>query len=418
MTSRERVRAALEHRQPDKVPVDFGGHGCSCMHVSCVEALREHYGLDRHPIPIYEVMTMTGVIEPDLQEAMGIDVDTLGSFQSAFGLRNEKLKEWDYFGRTVLVPASFETSSDGKGGWLLYPQGDRAAPPSGHMPEGGYYFDTIIRQGDYDEDAPDPRDNLEEYGPAPQAALDFFAGRARTLAKGGRAVCASFGGTALGDISEVPAPGLKHPKGIRSIEDWYMAPLLYPDFVHGVFEAQTELALQNLEKYHAAVGDAVDVAFVCGTDFGTQRGLFCSLDTFRTLYLPYYRRINAWIHENTNWKTLKHSCGAIEPLIPLLIEAGFDALNPVQCSAEGMDPAHLKREYGRDIAFWGGGVDTQKTLPFGTPEDVRREVLSRLETFAPDGGYIFNAIHVVQCGTPVQNIVAMLDAVREFNGRT
>ena len=152
------------------------------------------------------------------------------------------------------------------------------------------------------------------------------------------------------------------------------------------------------------------------TDFGTQRAQFCSVDQFREFYLPYYKKINDWIHSHTNWKTLKHSCGAVDPIIPLFIEAGFDALNPVQCSAAGMDAKHLKETYGKDITFWGGGIDTQQVLPFGTPEEVRKQVLERLEIFSPDGCYIFNSIHIVQCGTPVENIVAMIDAVHEFNG--
>jgi len=133
------------------------------------------------------------------------------------------------------------------------------------------------------------------------------------------------------------------------------------------------------------------------------------------VYLPFYQRANNWIHENTNWKILKHCCGAVAPLIPLLIEGGFDALNPVQCSADGMDPVHLKNTYGKDISFWGGGVDTQKILPFGTPEEVREQVLRRCEIFAKDGGFVFNAVHIIQAGTPIENIVAMLDAVKEFN---
>jgi uroporphyrinogen-III decarboxylase len=155
---------------------------------------------------------------------------------------------------------------------------------------------------------------------------------------------------------------------------------------------------------------------LCGTDFGTQNSLFCSVETFRNLYKPFYAIINNWIHENTNWKTFKHSCGAIRPLIPELIEAGFDVLNPVQCSADGMDAADLKRSFGDHITFWGGGVDTQKTLPFGTPEQVREEVLSRCDIFSRGGGFVFNAVHNLQAQTPVDNLVAMFKAVQEFNG--
>ena len=145
---------------------------------------------------------------------------------------------------------------------------------------------------------------------------------------------------------------------------------------------------------------------ICGTDFGTQTSSFCSVATFRELYLPYYKQVNAWIHKHTTWKTFKHSCGAVAQFVPGFIEAGFDILNPVQCSATGM---------AADIAFWGGGVDTQQVLPFGTPKDVRRQVLERCKVFSKNGGFIFNAIHNVQAKTPVKNIVAMVDAVREFN---
>jgi uroporphyrinogen-III decarboxylase len=137
--------------------------------------------------------------------------------------------------------------------------------------------------------------------------------------------------------------------------------------------------------------------------------------TFDELYLPYYRQLNDWVHRHTSWKTLKHSCGAIDPLLPSLIRAGFDIINPVQCSATGMDPQHLKQTYGRDLVFWGGGVNTQHTLPFGTPAQVRTEVLNRLRIFSREGGFVFNSIHNVQACTPTANILAMLEAVRTFN---
>jgi uroporphyrinogen-III decarboxylase len=139
--------------------------------------------------------------------------------------------------------------------------------------------------------------------------------------------------------------------------------------------------------------------------------------TFRDLYCPYYKQINNWIHSHTPWKTFKHSCGAVSKFLPSLIEAGFDILNPVQCSATGMEPEQLKANFGDQIVFWGGGVDTQRVLPFGTATEVREQVLRRCEVFAPGGGFVFDAIHNVQAGTPVENIVAMLDAVHEFNGR-
>jgi uroporphyrinogen-III decarboxylase len=154
----------------------------------------------------------------------------------------------------------------------------------------------------------------------------------------------------------------------------------------------------------------VDVLFVTGTDFGTQRGPFISRETYRDLYMPFHVRVNAWVHANTPWRTFIHSCGGVEPLIGDFIEAGFDILNPVQCSAAGMDPEHIKSTYGADIVFWGGGVDTQRTLPFGTPEEVRQQVRRRVEVFAEGGGYVFNAIHNVQANCPIENVMAMFEA--------
>jgi uroporphyrinogen-III decarboxylase len=230
-------------------------------------------------------------------------------------------------------------------------------------------------------------------------------------------VVASFGGTSLGDVALVPGVGLKHPKGIRDITEWYMSIRSRPGFIHKVFEGQCDIALANLERISSRIGPLVDVVYICGTDFGTQNSSFCSVATFRSLWLPYYKRINDWIHRNTPWKTFKHSCGAVSKFIPSFIDAGFDILNPVQCSAAGMDPAELKAKFGGQIVFWGGGVDTQNVLPFGTPQEVREHVLRRCEIFAPGGGFVFTSIHDIQGPTPVENMVAMLDAVKEFNGR-
>ena len=416
MTAKERVTAALNHKQPDKVPLDFGAHGCSMMHVSCIKALREYYGLKGH-VKVSCPSTMTGIIENDLRDAIGADVDGIFPYNNFFGYPNTDWKEWDYFGQTVLVPGQFEVSPDEKGGYHLYPQGDRLAPPSGHLPKGGFYFDTIIRQQPFDDIAElDYRDNLEEYKPISGQELAYYSAEAARLKNSARAVIGNFGSTALGDISNVPAPWLKNPKGIRSIEDWYMAPLLCPEYVHNIFHAQTEIAIQNLAKVKAAVGDSVDAAFICGTDFGTQISLMVSADVFKEIWFPYYKKMNDWVHKNTNWKTFKHSCGAIRDILPLLIDAGFDIINPVQCSATGMDAKELKKEFGSSLVFWGGGIDTQKVLPFGTPEEVREQVLRRCEIFSPGGGFVFNSVHCVQAGTPVENIVAMIDAVHEFNG--
>lgn len=416
MTCRERVLTALAHREPDRIPMDFGSTAVTGMHVTCVAALREHFGLERRPVKIHEPYQMLGLVEPDLQDAMGLDVEGVFPRKTMFGFPNEGWKEWRFHGVDVLVPRDFNTTVDEKGDLLIYPEGDLTAPPSGRMPAGGFFFDTIIRQRPIDEARLDPADNLEEFQPVSAEDLAHFREAAAAARATGRAVMANFGGTAFGDIALVPAPFLKDPKGIRDVAEWYMSTHTRRDYIHRIFDRQSEIALQNLEAIYGVVGDQVDAVFLCGTDFGTQTSAFCSTATFRELYFPYYRRLNGWIHQHTPWKTFKHSCGAVERFIGSFIECGFDILNPVQCSAAGMEPAHLKSAYGDRLVFWGGGVDTQKTLPFGTPAAVREEVLGRCEVFSRGGGFVFDSIHNVQAGTPVENLVAMINAVREFNG--
>jgi uroporphyrinogen-III decarboxylase len=220
-------------------------------------------------------------------------------------------------------------------------------------------------------------------------------------------------GVAFGDIALVPAPWMKDPKGIRDVEEWYISTVMRRDYVYKVFERQCEIGLKNIEKLANALGDKVQVAFVSGTDFGTQRGPFISPQAYRDLYKPFQKTINDKIHELTNWKIFIHSCGSIYKLIPDLIEAGFDVLNPVQCSAADMEPDRLKNEFGDQLVFWGGGVDTQKTLPFGTPRQVYDEVRERIEIFSRDSGFVFNSIHNIQSNVPLENIMAMFDAIND-----
>jgi uroporphyrinogen-III decarboxylase len=230
-------------------------------------------------------------------------------------------------------------------------------------------------------------------------------------------VIAAFGGTALGDIALVPAMNLRHPKGIRDVAEWYMSTVMRPDYIKSIYEKQVEIAIENLTRIYNVVGNKVNAVFTCGTDFGTQDSTFCAPEQFDEMWLPYYKKVNDWIHENTQWKTFKHSCGAVETFMNSFIRAGFDIINPVQINAGGMDPVKLKQKYGRDLVFWGGGIDTQKMLSFGTPAEVREQVLRNCEIFNKDGGFVFNTVHNIQANVPVKNLVAMLEAIQEFNGK-
>ncbi len=417
MTSRERVLAALDHRQPDRIPMDFGSTGVTGIHVSCVAELRDYYGLERRPVKVHEPYQMLGFIEEDLKQAMGLDVDGVYRRNTMFGFPADNWKPWrTHQGLDVLVPGNFNTTVDENGDTLIYPEGDMSVPASGRMPKDGYFFDSIIRQERIDDDRLNPEDNLEEFKPITDEDVASIAADVDAVSGTGRAVMAGFGGTAFGDIALVPGPFMKHPKGIRDVTEWYMSTRSRRDYIHAIFSRQCEIGLSNLERIHVAVGNRVDTVFTCGTDFGTQTSSFCSVPTFRDLYFPYYKAVNDWIHAHTSWKTFKHSCGSVARFIPSFIEAGFDILNPVQCSAADMGAARLKSEFGDRIVFWGGGIDTQKVLPFGTPEEVRTQVLERCETFSKNGGFVFNTIHNIQARTPVENIVAMLNAVNEFNG--
>ncbi len=365
---------------------------------------------------MHEPYQMLGLMEEDLQKALGVDTEGVFGYGTFFGFPVEKWKEFRLpWGQEVLVPEKFNVTEEDNGDLLIYPQGDTSAEPSGRMPSGGVFFDSIIRQEPIKEEELDPADNLEEFGPMSDIEKNHYKKEVERASATGRAVVITPPATGLGDIALVPAPFMKKPKGIRDITEWYISLVSRQDYVHEIYAKQTDIAVENLKTLYSLAGDAVDVIFLCGTDFGTQTSTFCSPETFRGLYLPYYRKMTDWIHANTPWKIFKHSCGAVADFVPLFIEAGFDILNPVQLSAAGMDAEMLKREYGDDITFWGGGVDTQKTLPFGTPDQVREEVLRRLEILSKDGGYVFNTIHNIVAKSPIENVAAMIETVHEFN---
>jgi len=418
VTSHERLQCALKHQEGDRVPLDLGASAVTGMHVNAVYALRQALGLDAPgtPVKVVEPYQMLGEIAPDLQEALGVDVVGVGGARNFFGFESTGWKPWTTFqGTPVLVPEAFNTEVEASGDLLQYPEGDHSVPASGRMPKEGWYHDSIVRQPPIDDSNLDPMDNLQEFGPLSDADLAHFQREIeRIRSTTDKAILANFGGTAFGDIALVPAPWLKHPRGIRDIAEWYMSTLARRDYVYKVFELQCEIALQNLEKIHKAVGNNVEAVFITGTDFGTQQGPFISANSYCDLYQPFHSAVNNWVHKYTTWKTFIHSCGAVRPLIPHFIDAGFDILNPVQCSAADMDAWGLKQAFGRDLVFWGGGVDTQKTLPFGTPEEVRQEVRARLRIFGKGGGFVFNTVHNVQSGTPAENLVALYETVRDF----
>ena len=417
LTSRERVSMALRHQEADRVPLDLGGSAVTGMQVDTVYQLRQALHLDEPgtPVKVMEPYQMLGEIKPDLMDALGIDVIGLGVPKTMFGFRNEGWKSWNTFGGTpVLVPEGFNTEPDANGDILMYPEGDRSVAPSGRMPKDGFYFDAIVRQEPVDDEHLNLEDNVEEFTPIGEDDLEYLRVEAERIYSGtDKAILASFGGTAFGDIALVPAMWLKHPKGIRDIEEWYVSTKIRRDYVYRIFERQCAVGIENLRRIHEVVGERVTAVFVTGTDFGAQNGPFISPKAYRDLYKPFHLEVNNWLHQHTTWKSFIHSCGSVRALIPDFIEAGFDILNPVQCSAAGMVPGELKREYGNRVTFWGGGVDTQRTLPFGSASEVKSEVCERLKTFGVGGGFVFNTTHNVQARVPVENVIAMYQTVKK-----
>ena len=418
MNSRERVEAALNHREPDRPPIDLGSTPTTGAQVSVVSKMRRALGLSKpgERVKVVEPYQMLGQIADDLKEALGVDCVELGKRRTLFGFENTDWKPWMTFdGTPVLVPGKFNTDPQPNGDILMYPEGDKSAPPSGRMPKGGFYFDTIVRQPPIDEAALKVEDNLEEFGPVADEDLEHLRQMTDELYRNTPyAIVGNFGGTSFGDIALVPAPFLKNPKGIRDVAEWYMSTITRREHIREIFDRQCDIALGNLRLVRQAVGDKVAVIFVTGTDFGAQNAPFISPDAYRDLFQPFHKRVNDWVHQHTTWKTFMHSCGSVEALIPDFIDAGFDILNPVQCSAANMEPERLKTRYGDRICFWGGLVDTQRTLPFGTVEEVAAEVSKRLGIFGAGGGYVANPIHNIQAGCPVENVLEMFRIVRGF----
>jgi hypothetical protein len=414
MNARQRVRAAINHQEPDRTPIDMGSTPVSGIAAATYVRLRQALGLPLHPPKVTEPFQVLGEVEDDVRDALGIDTVGLQSPTTFFGFKNEDWKPWRLFdGTDVLVPGKFTVRQAENGDLWLYAQGDTSAPPSAHMPQGGYYFDATIRQEALDWDHLDPLEWADQmYAVFSEEDVRYLKQRADWLyAKTTRSIVWTFGGGGFGDIAWVPGPNLPYPKGIRDPQDWIVAHKTNPEYIRGIFERQCEIGLENARLIWQAVGDKIDVCFVSGTDFGTQDRLFISPEMYRTLYKPFHKRINDWIHQNTTWKTFFHSCGSIAGLLDDFVDVGVDIINPVQCSAAGMEAQGLKKTYGDRLVFWGGGVDTQWTLPFGSADEVYQQVRERVRIFSTGGGFVFNTIHNIQQNVPVQNVLAMFRAV-------
>lgn len=418
MTSKERIIKALNHEETDRVPIDLGATSCSGIHAAALERLRATLGLAEKKVYVYEILQQLGYVDFDVLEAVGADVVGLLPYTNFVGNKNnpENLVEYPIpHGGVGLCAADFRYTERG-GERFAYPQGDVTVPPSMRMPKGGYFFDNINRSETSLDNYADAKEEFAgSFSVISDEEAEFYEKQADFFTENtDYALVSNCAVAGFGDAAFLPGAALKKVRGVRDLDAWYVMHKLDPQYIFDVYDMQYECAVQSLVKLKQALGDRIQAIFVSGTDFGMQTGLMISAEDFRTFYKPYYTKINRWIHENTKWKAMYHCCGSIVDLLDDFVEMGVDVLNPVQCSAAGMDPAFLKEKYGDKLVFWGGGIDTQRVLPFGTEQECREMVRERLRIFSKGGGYVFNTIHNIQGDTPVQNVAAAFEEAKNY----
>lgn len=407
MNSRERVLKAVAHEEPDRVPIDLGGSIVTGIMAGALVRLRRHLGLNE-TVRVYDVFQMLGEVAMDLVERFDIDVLSVEPEAITFlHLLRRDHKPWRLFdGTPVLMPGAFDVTVSAAGDWLLHEDGDPSKPVVARMPKDGYYFDRLSVTGwDYDYTPPSIESlRQSDWRRLTDERLRYLQEHARVLRQttDKALVLTNWGDAVLG------------PPSVGSVAEWLIVLVSEPAYVQELMALAAERALDNLKLYWEAIGTDIDIMSVDGSDYGSQdRELFAPA-VFEEYHEPYYKQICDWIHTCTPWKISKHCCGSIPRLIEPMIRAGIDILNPVQTSAAGMDAQHLKAAFGDRITFWGGGVDTQHVLNFGTPDEVRQDVQQRLRIFGPGGGFVWATIHNIQYTVPPENIVAALDAVREY----
>jgi len=376
MNCRERTLAALDHKEPDHVPLDFGGRHTT-LHLFAHEALMQHLGLSGPTPPIRSYHTY--LVEPDLQ--------LLSRFERVTAM---------FFPKT---PSSYVFQIDPETNTYFDEWGTKY-----YMPPNGYYFDMVgVPLSDAETEA-----DLKKYpwpNPTDHSRIAGLAEQIKAASAAGEKVLMLCNAT----------PGLWE-------HSWYMFGMekAFMDLAGNqpLMEAFTERLLEWQMAYWDMVldeaGEYVDLVQL-NEDLGTQRGPMMAPATFRNIYKPRMRRLVDHIKKKTKARIYLHSCGSIYRFIPDIIEIGIEVLNPVQVNAVEMDSARLKREFGKDLTFWGGGCDPV-VLQNGTPKDVSEEVKRRIHDLAPGGGFVFGSVHNIQAKVPVENIVALFDAASEFGG--
>ncbi len=410
MTSRERVRAAIEHREPDRVPIDLSGHPSSGISAIAYARLRRHLGIGPGEVFVYDLIQGLAQPEDDILDRFGADVLDLGR---VFLTEPDRRRSWRLLdGTEAQVAYFFAPEPDGADGWLF--RGDEGQV-IGVMPAGQPYITQVywpLADGITDEALADlPRHMRQTTWGCPRLAaapwhrpmegewLDEVARRAARLrAESDRAIMLGFGGNLL-----------EWAQFLRGIGQFYLDLAGDPRAAHRLLDRLTELHLEGLRRVLPVLGPHIDLIRM-GDDLGTQAGPQISPAMYREFFFPRHQAIYAEVKRHCDAFVFLHSCGGICELLPMLIEAGVEVINPVQTSARNMEPERLKREFGRDLCFWGGGCETQSTLIHGSPAQVRDEVRRRIDIFGPGGGFVFTQVHNILPDVPPENVVAMYQA--------
>jgi len=418
MRPRERVVNAINFQPVDRVPIDLGSTFTTGIYGGTYGKLKKQLGLGDPDTYIYEPFQMLAEPDEAFREHFGIDTIGLHPPRNMFGVPNMNAGHSDFElqdGSIVKMAEGMEFDRLPSGDVLTYPCGDRSCKPSGRMVAGTGFFDAIIRQDpDFDIDSFDPeRFAAQTFLEYTDEECRYLEERSRQLCEGtDYAVMGEFLGASFSRMTEILGSYIREPYGIRNPEEWFVRMLTHPEKIEAVHDLQFQICMKNLERYRQAVGDRIQVIVLSGTDFGSQNGPLISPQLYREMIKPLHAEIHDWIHENTTWKTMFHSCGSVVDFMDDFCDVGLDILNPIQISAAGMDPQELKDGYGGRLVFWGGGVDTQKILPFVSPEDVRGHVAGLVEVFSRGSGFVFAPVHNIQDKVPVENIIAMFEAVR------
>ena len=406
MTPRERVLASLNHRQPDRVPIDFSGHRSSGIAAIAYAKLRKALGFSEKPIRVYDPIQQLAIVDDDVLDRFHVDTIELGR---GFSLSEEDWADWTLPDGTPCRMPKWALPERQNGGWVLRAASGRVLA---RMPDGAIYFEQcywpFLQNDDFDRLPEALAENMwctfgSPPGPRESADPKTLAEGAKKL-RGGtdRAIIGLFGGNLL-EIGQF----------LYRNDNFFMLLAGNPQRAAEFLDRLVDIHLANLERYLAAVGPYLDVISF-GDDLGSQNGPQISPRMYEELFKPRHAKLWRRAKELADVKVLLHSCGGIRPLIPHLIDAGLDTTNPVQITCAGMDPRELKAAFGGKLAFWGGGCDTRHVLPKSTPAEIREHVRGQIEIFKPGGGFIFQQVHNILADVPPENVIALLDAAHEF----